>query len=274
MISSIIWDPNPEIFSIGSFSIRWYGLLFALGFVLSHRVLSYIFVKEGKPESDVDTLTVYMVVATVLGARLGHFLFYDPGQFMRNPLEIVIPPYAGLASHGAAIGIFVALYLYSRRKKDQSYLWIIDRMVIVVALTGCCIRLGNLMNSEIVGKATNLPWGFVFKYNEEFSQVPRHPAQLYEAIYCLLLFGFLFWMWSRKKALTPEGSLGGLFMIILFTLRFLDEFLKENQEDFESDLIAQFGLNMGQILSIPAVLVGIILLVVAYRRQKTLPLKS
>ena len=268
MFASIIWDVDPEIFSIGSFSIRWYGLLFATGFILSHRVLSYIFRSEGKPESDVDTLTVYMVAATILGARLGHFLFYDPGQFIRDPLSIVIPPYAGLASHGAAIGIFVALYLYSRRKKDQSYLWVIDRMVIVVALTGCCIRLGNLMNSEIIGKATDLPWGFVFMHNDEFSKVARHPAQLYEAIYCLLLFFFLLWVWSRKKALTPEGSLGGLFMIILFTLRFLDEYLKENQEPFENEMINQLGLNMGQLLSIPAVGVGVILLLIAYRRKK------
>jgi prolipoprotein diacylglyceryl transferase len=268
MFASIIWDVNPEIFSIGSFSIRWYGLLFATGFILSHRVLSSIFRSEGKPESDVDTLTVYMVAATLLGARLGHFLFYDPGQFIRDPLSIIIPPYAGLASHGAAIGIFVALYLYSRRKEDQSYLWIIDRMVIVVALTGCCIRLGNLMNAEIIGKATDLPWGFVFIHNDEFSKVARHPAQLYEAIYCLLLFFFLLWVWSRKKALTPEGSLGGLFMIILFTLRFLDEYLKENQEPFENDMINQLGLNMGQLLSIPAVGVGVILLLIAYRRKK------
>jgi len=270
MLASIIWDVNPEIFSIGSFSIRWYGLLFATGFILSHRILSYIFRSEGKPESDVDTLTVYMVAATLLGARLGHFLFYDPAQFIRDPLSIIIPPYAGLASHGAAIGIFVALYLYSRRKKDQSYLWIIDRMVIVVALTGCCIRLGNLMNSEIIGKATDLPWGFVFMHNDEFSKVARHPAQLYEALYCLLLFFFLLWVWSRKKALTPEGSLGGLFMIILFTLRFLDEYLKENQEPFENEMINQLGLNMGQLLSIPAIGVGVILLLIAYRRKKKL----
>lgn len=255
----ISWNPDPEIFSIGSFSVRWYGLMFALGFLLSHRVLSYIFRREGKPESDVDTLTVYMFVATVIGARFGHFLFYEPGTFLTDPLQIIIPPYSGLASHGAAIGIFAALYLYVRTKKDQSYLWIIDRMVIVVALTGCCIRLGNLINSEIIGKKTTVPWAFIF---EQFDGSPRHPAQLYEAIYCLLLFVFLFWLWKQKKGLTPAGRLSGLFMIILFSLRFVDEFFKEPQVDFENDLV----LNMGQILSIPAVLAGVILLVISFRK--------
>ncbi|MES2733302.1 MAG: prolipoprotein diacylglyceryl transferase [Bacteroidota bacterium] len=265
MLNYIIWDIDPVIFSIGSISIRWYGLMFALGFLISHRVLSYIFKKEGKPESDVDTLTIYMVSATVIGARLGHFLFYEWESLMESPLswakDLIIPPYAGLASHGAAIGIFVALFLYARTKKDQSYLWIIDRMVIVVALTGCCIRLGNLMNSEIIGTATTVPWAFVFK---QVDDVPRHPAQLYEAIYCIFLLAFLFWLWKQKKGQTREGLLSGLFMVMLFTLRFLDEFLKENQETFEDKLT----LNMGQILSIPAILFGFLLLWIAYRKKQ------
>lgn len=283
MLNFITWDANPEIFHIGAFSVRWYGLLFALGFLLSHRVLSYIFRKEGKPETDVDELTVYMVIATVLGARLGHFLFYQPEVFWTNPLEIITPPFAGLASHGAAIGQFIALYLYvnygiaffhkgkvlsywKRKKPGQTYLWMIDRMVIVVALAGCCIRFGNLMNSEIVGTETDVPWAFRFvRDTEHYPLVPRHPAQLYESIYCLILFFFLLWVWSKRKQYTREGLLSGLFMIILFTLRFLDEFLKESQEAFEDTL----PLNMGQILSIPAVLFGIGLLIIAFRKKST-----
>lgn len=269
MLSYIIWDVNPEIFSIGSLSIRWYGLLFALGFLIGQQIMLHIYKKEGKPITDIDSLTLYMVIATVLGARVGHFLFYEPEVLLRNPLEVILPPYRGLASHGAAIGILTGLWLYSRRetsrKTGQTFLWVTDRIVIVVALAGCFIRLGNLMNSEIVGRPTDVPWGFIFINNTEYLQIPRHPAQLYEALSCLVLFFFLFWFWNRYKASTPRGSLLGIFLIWVFTLRFLYEFLKENQVDFENSL----ALNMGQILSIPAVLVGIYLVIISFRNQRT-----
>ncbi|MGA0560668.1 prolipoprotein diacylglyceryl transferase [Larkinella sp. VNQ87] len=271
MLSYIIWDVNPELFSIGTFSVRWYGLLFALGFLLGQQIMIYIFKREGKPLSDIDALTLYMVIATVLGARIGHFLFYEPEVLFKNPLEVILPPYRGLASHGATVGILTGLWLYSRRKSsqatNQTFLWVTDRIVIAVALGGCFIRLGNLMNSEIVGRPTDVPWGFVFVNNTEYLQIPRHPAQLYEAISCLIICLFLFWFWSRYKANTPRGSLLGIFLIGVFGLRFFYEFLKENQVEFENSL----ALNMGQILSIPAVLAGIFLLVISFRRQPPTP---
>jgi phosphatidylglycerol---prolipoprotein diacylglyceryl transferase len=172
ILSYIIWNGNPEIFSVGSFGLRWYGLFFALGFLISQQILYYIYKKENKPETDVDTLTIYMVVATIIGARLGHVIFYQPEIIWEDPLGIFLPfefsPFRftglqGLASHGAAIGIFFALWLYSRKKKPgQSYLQILDRIAILVALTGALIRFGNYFNSEIIGKPTDKPWAVVF----------------------------------------------------------------------------------------------------------------
>jgi prolipoprotein diacylglyceryl transferase len=257
----ITWDVSPEIIDTEYFSIRWYGLLFALGFLIGQQILIYIFKQEGKPERDVETLTVFMVLSTIIGARLGHCLFYEPEYYLANPIKILKIWEGGLASHGATIGILFALWLYARKKKDQSYLWVVDRIVITVALAGGLIRLGNLMNSEIIGKPTDVPWAFVFT---AVDQQPRHPAQLYEAISCFILFGFLFWLWSRRKAKTPEGSLLGIFLIYIFGLRFVYEFLKENQVDFENNM----ALNMGQWLSIPAVLGGIFVLLIANRNAK------
>jgi len=208
-LQSITWDVSPEILDTEYFSIRWYGLLFALGFLLGQQILIYIFKKEGKPESDVEVLTVYMVLSTIIGARLGHCFFYEPEYYLENPLKILKIWEGGLASHGATIGILFALWLYARKKKDQSYLWVVDRIVITVALAGCLIRLGNLMNSEIIGKPTDVPWAFIFTAVDD---KPRHPAQLYEAISCFILFGFLFWLWNRRKAKTPEGSLLGILL--------------------------------------------------------------
>lgn len=260
MISYILWDANPEIFTIpqfgnfGPFPVRWYGLLFAAGFLIGQQVMIHVF-KEKKPLEDIDALTLYMVISTVVGARLGHFLFYQPEVLFKNPREVILPPYAGLASHGAIIGIITGLYLYSRSRKltGQTFFWVADRIVIVVALAGSFIRFGNLMNSEIVGKPTDVAWGFIFMQNTEFSQIPRHPAQLYESISCLILFFILFALWNRFKENTPRGMLVGVFFVWVFTLRFFYEFVKENQEAFEAD----YALNMGQILSIPAVILGL-----------------
>ncbi len=261
MISYIIWDVNPEIFTIpqifgfGPFPVRWYGLLFAAGFLIGQQIMIHVFKKEKKPLEDIDALTLYMVIATVIGARIGHFLFYEPETLFTKPLDVIMPPYAGLASHGAVIGIIAGLYLYSSSRKatGQTFAWVADRIVILVALAGSFIRFGNLMNSEIVGKVTDVPWGFIFMQNLEFSKLPRHPAQLYESISCLVLFVILFTVWNRYKEETPRGLLVGIFFVWVFTLRFLYEFVKENQESFE----ANYALNMGQILSIPVVLLGI-----------------
>ena len=263
LLAYIIWDVDSDIFIIPYLNhpVKWYGLSWALGFLLSQQVMYYIFRRDGKPSKDVDTLTLYIIIATLIGARLGHFLFYDPSMFITQPLQILLPPYSGLASHGGAIGILTALYLFAR-KKGVEYLWIVDRLVIVSALTGSCIRLGNLMNSEMVGLPTDMPWAFVFT---EIDNIPRHPAQLYEAIYCFLLFLLLFWLWYKKGENLRNGFLTAWFLIILFSLRFVDEFFKINQETFEDDLI----LNMGQILSIPFVVIGIVILIMIKVRTDT-----
>jgi prolipoprotein diacylglyceryl transferase len=233
--------------------VRWYGLLFALSFLISQQVMYFIYKREGRPAGEVDTLTIYLALATVIGARLGHVLFYSPGYYFHHPSKIIATWEGGLASHGAGIGVFIALYLFARKTK-VSYLWLLDRVAIITALTGCLIRLGNLMNSEMVGVPTSLPWGFVFVSVDD---VPRHPAQLYEAIYCFFLFIALFRTWYYYRERLASGVLFSWFMIILFSLRFIDEFFKMNQESFEDGLI----LNMGQWLSIPFVLAGVLLLI-------------
>ena len=365
MLEFIIWNGSPEIFSYEQFALRWYGLLFALGFLVSQQILYYIYRKEGKPEKDVDTLTIYMIVATILGARLGHVIFYQPEIIWEAPLSVLLPfefspfrftGFQGLASHGAAIGILFALWLFSRKKKlGQNYLQILDRIVILVCITGCFIRLGNFFNSEIIGKPSSNPLSVVFvsKVTESFmretkdapcpvaymeikksnlpmgqnSRVPiditvlfkkgipetrardylngqakyyltqldefidepatspmnymlvnegvnlysakiqtfgiaRHPAQLYESISCFIMFAFLLWYWSRYKINLPEGRIFGMFMIALWSLRFIYEFLKENQVAFED----QLKLNMGQVLSIPLIIVGILVLIRSYKK--------
>lgn len=399
MITYFIWNGSDEIIKLFNFlSLRWYGLLFALGFLVSQQILYYMYKKEGKPLADVDTLTVYMVIATIIGARLGHIIFYQPEIFWTDPWGVFLPfqftpefrytGLMGLASHGAAFGILFALWLYSRYaivttkvktetgwrtlkedekapdgskkglffirrdKPGQSYIQVLDRIVILVMLAGAMIRLGNFFNSEIVGKPTDSSVGVVFAHeassmftadengpvdhvtvkknadvpngpdgrkpinfyvffksgttraaadaymmqnakvyltrSSEFIEEPwdtplnytmiedtpgvfvarihtlgiaLHPAQLYESISCFLFFLFLLWLWSLRKADTRPGLIFGWFMVILWTLRFVYEFLKKNQVDFEDGM----ALNMGQILSIPLVIVGILVLVRAYR---------
>jgi prolipoprotein diacylglyceryl transferase len=226
--------------------------MWVLGFIISQQVMYYIFQRENRPRKDVDTLTMYILISTILGARLGHFLFYEPSRFLTDPLDILMPPYSGLASHGAAIGILIGLWLFCRKLK-YNYLWMVDRLVIVVCITGACIRLGNLINSEMIGLPTDLPWAFIFT---RIDNIPRHPAQLYEALYCIALFFVLFYLWKTRAARLGNGFIFGLFLIVLWTLRFIDEFFKVNQVEFEDHQL----LNMGQVLSIPFILVGIFLL--------------
>ena len=253
-LTYIIWDVNPDIFVIPYLDhpVRWYGLSWAFGILISQQIMNYIYKKEGRTIQEVDTLTIYIVIAAMVGARLGHVIFYDAESYINDPISILRIWEGGLASHGAGIGVLVALYFFARKTK-VAYLWILDRIVIISALTGSLIRLGNLMNSEMVGLPTTVPWGFVFT---SIDDIPRHPAQLYEAIYCMMLFVFLFWMWYTRRNEIKNGFLTGWFLIILFTLRFIDEFYKLNQVSFEDDLV----LNMGQILSIPYIIAGIIIL--------------
>ncbi|MEJ0057908.1 MAG: prolipoprotein diacylglyceryl transferase [Bacteroidota bacterium] len=264
ILTYITWSVDPDIFTIPFIDhpVRWYGVLFASAFIITQQVMYFVYKKEGRSRSEIDTLTVYMVVGTIIGARLGHVLFYAPSYYFQHPLKILAVWEGGLASHGAAISLPIALYLFARRTK-VGYRWLLDRMVIVVSLAGCMIRLGNLMNSEMIGLPTDLPWGFIFT---SVDNVPRHPAQLYEAIYCLILSFILFGIWYRYRSRIQDGSMFGWFLITIFGLRIVDEFFKVNQESFEDGMT----LNMGQILSIPLVITGIIILLSNLRKSKAM----
>ena len=382
ILDFIIWSPDPEIFTLPftDHPVVWYGLLFAGGFILSQQVMFWLFKKEGRPERDVETLTMFMIIATVIGARLGHCLFYNPKFYLSNPIEILKVWEGGLASHGGALGILLGIWLYSNydirvgwkfiipvsfkakkeKREGQSFLWVLDRLVIVVALTGAMIRTGNFINSEMEGTETKSRMGVVYaRYTKEimaevlnenervekvtfeeggdkeseiagrypitakvifkrgeqldetdkylienslrnalldYSEVTqhvdfgagqplaykiyedrgrsvleiygigivRHAAQLYEATYCILLMVALFWFWKNKRNTIPQGFNFAFFMIVLWSLRFVDEFFKMSQEAFEDDLL----INMGQILSIPLTLAGILMMILFYKKQK------
>lgn len=262
----ITWDVNPEIFSLGPISIRWYGLLFAASFLIGFQIMTKFFKDENKSQKDLNDLLWYMIIGTIVGARLGHCLFYNPEYYLSNPLEILKTWKGGLASHGAAIGIVTAMYLYSKKKVGQSFLWVMDRVVITVALAGFFIRTGNLMNSEIIGKATDVPWAFKF-VNAYVADplTPRHPAQLYEALAYLGIFIILYFIYKKSHARIKEGFIFGLFLILIFAARFIIEFFKENQSAFEQGMM----LNMGQLLSIPLILWGLYLLISKPKPNKT-----
>ena len=267
MVHQIIpWNVDPEIFRIGNFAVRWYGLLFASGFVFGYYIMKKIFKNEGLSDATLDRLTVYVAIGTIVGARLGHCFFYEPSYYLAHPIEILKVWHGGLASHGAIIGNLIALWLFSRKEK-KPFIWSIDRVVIVVALAGALIRLGNLMNSEIYGVETTLPWGFVFLRNGETA--PKHPTQIYEALAYLLTFGILMRVYWKNRGELRPGTLFGIFLIIVFGFRFLVEFIKEDQVSFE----AAMKLNMGQLLSIPCVIAGIVLLVWS-SRQKPVPVSA
>ncbi len=256
----ITWNVDPEIFHVGMFSIRWYGLLFAAAFVAGYFIVKEIFRRENISVKVLDRLTWYMIFGTLIGARLGHCLFYEPDYYLQNPLEIPAIWMGGLASHGAAVGILIALFIFSRAE-HRPYLWILDRIVIVVALSGFFIRTGNLMNSEIYGHPTALPWGFEFIRSQEWhlspiNGRPCHPTQIYEAAAYLAIFVWLCRMYVKNKSKIP-GVLFGFFLVSVFSTRFLIEFLKEDQVAFEKGMV----LNMGQILSIPFILLGAFLLI-------------
>jgi len=253
ILQFIHWNISPTIFSVGPISVRWYGLLFAMSFVVGYFIMLRIFRTENIPEPLLDQLSMYMLIATVVGARLGHVLFYEPASYLAHPLDILKIWQGGLASHGAAIGIIFALYLFSRKTR-QPFFWVIDRIVIVVALSGFFIRTGNLFNSEIYGNVTDLSWGFIFERAGE--TLPRHPTQIYEGLTYLALFFFLLWYYYKKDGKPRPGLLFALFLIVVFGFRLLVEFIKEPQVAFESSM----ALNMGQLLSIPLVFAGIVIL--------------
>ncbi len=264
ILEYIHWNARPEIFTLGSFSIRWYGVLFAMGFLIGYFIMQDFFRREKIPIKILDQLTTYMVIATIIGARLGHCLFYEPDYYLSHPIEIFKIWEGGLASHGGAIGILIALYIFSRRN-NVSYWWILDRIAIVTALAGFFIRIGNLMNSEIFGNITTLPWGFYFERasNPALATDPRHPTQIYEALSYLLIFTILMIIYYKTHGKFRNGLTISLFMILVFSARFVIEFLKVPQVGFERSMM----INMGQLLSIPFVLSGIAGLFLIYGRK-------
>ncbi|MGA1978068.1 MAG: prolipoprotein diacylglyceryl transferase [Bacteroidales bacterium] len=262
----IPWNVNPEILRIGSFAIRWYGLLFASSFLFGYIIMLRIFRNENLSDALLDKLTIYMAIGTVVGARLGHCLFYEPAFYLSHPVEILKIWHGGLASHGAAIGILIAVAIFSYKEK-KDYTWVLDRIAIVVALSGFFIRMGNLMNSEIYGVETTVPWGFVFLRNGE--RVPKHPTQIYEGLAYLAIFLILFRLYWRKRGEHIQGTLISLAIVLIFVARFFIEFVKEVQVPFESKL----PLNMGQLLSIPFIIIGAVWLYLSIKRGKRAVIK-
>ncbi|TDS17194.1 prolipoprotein diacylglyceryl transferase [Sphingobacterium paludis] len=263
----IHWNIDPVIFEIGSFGLRYYALCFLAAFLVSYVLMLQIFRREGKTQELLDQLSIYIFLGTLIGARLGHCLFYEFDYYMQHPLEMILPfrfnngnfeltGFQGLASHGGALGILTALILFSRKTKTD-FLWVTDRLVLVVPLAGALVRIGNFFNSEIVGLPSDLPWAVVFERND---LIPRHPAQLYEAIAYVILF-IILWSMYQKNSKPKPGYLFGIFLVLLFGARFFLEFFKENQEAFEEGM----KFNMGQLLSIPFMIGGLYLI---FRKPK------
>lgn len=289
LLNYITWNVDPVLFHLGPLQIRWYGLLWALGFFIGYYVMQGIYRKEKMTEDSLFDLLMYMLVSTIIGARLGHCLFYEPEAYLSHPIDILKVWEGGLASHGGAIGILIGLWLYvrhynkSKKKKDEkqriTYIWILDRVVVAVCLVGALIRCGNVMNHEIYGTPTSLPWGFVFMRGaEQFcgtfdnytpcnawdapcppsEWLPCHPTGLYEAFFCLVAMGILLWMYYKRDLGNKQpGLMFGTFLVIIFGSRIGIEFLKNVQVDFERNMV----LDMGQWLSVPFVIVGIVMIV-------------
>lgn len=252
-LAYIIWDFDPRLFpslfeSIG-IEPRWYGVLFATGFLLGFNLMKKMLKHENYPEEWMDSLLIYVMVGTIIGARLGHVFFYDWAYYSQHPGEILMTWKGGLASHGAVVGNITAIWLWSKFKAKMPVLWSLDRVVITIALAGSLIRLGNFLNSEIIGEPADVLWAVIFT---RIDMVPRHPTQIYESIGYLLIFLFLHQSYWKKKKGQFKGWIFGWFLMLIFGFRFAIEFFKENQVAFEDGM----SLNMGQWLSIPLVFIG------------------
>jgi len=296
LLNYITWNVDPVLFHLGALQVRWYGLLWALGFFFGYFLMRNIYRHEKVSDDWMDKLLIYMLVSTVIGARLGHCLFYEPEFYLSHPLKMLAIWEGGLASHGGAIGILTGLWIYVRvynkatKKKEEkqriTYIWILDRIVVAVCLVGALIRCGNVMNHEIYGTPTSLPWGFVFlRGAEQFcgtfdnytpcyawdapcppnEWLPCHPTGLYEAFFCLVAMGILLWMYYKRDLGNRQpGLMFGTFLVIIFGSRIGIEFLKNVQVDFERDMV----FDMGQWLSVPFVIVGIVLIVQSFVQRK------
>lgn len=272
---AINWNVDPELFHIGRLSLRWYSLLFVGGFILGWHIFRWFFKREGIKEELLDSLLYTLLIATVIGSRLGHCLFYQPDYYLgswKGFWEIFMPWKGGLASHGGAIALIIAMLWYAKKygtKNNFDFVWLMDHLAIAVAFAACFIRLGNLFNSEIYGGVTDLPWGFIFERNinpanpTDPERLPHHPTQLYEALSYLILGIILILVYKCKLDKTYRGFYIGTFLIGCFGMRFLIEFVKNDQVAFE----AAMKFNMGQLLSIPFVLLGISFLIYAYVKK-------
>jgi phosphatidylglycerol:prolipoprotein diacylglycerol transferase len=257
----IHWSFNPILFSIGPLHLRWYGLIWALAFIFGQYFVTWIYRRENRDMRGSEYILTYGLFGTVIGARLGHCLFYDPGFYLTHPIAILKMWEGGMASHGGAIGLLVAMWLYTRRFPVPSYMWLIDRMAIPATVGGALIRIANFLGSDIIGNPTSGTWGVIF---DAVDQIPRHPVQLYEAVAYLLIFVLMLAVYLRKGVRTPDGLLTGMFMLLVFAARFGLEFFKTPQAVYE----ANFSITVGQWLSVPFMMAGIYLIVMALRASR------
>lgn len=272
-LNYVVWDVNPYIFHLPDFlggrPIAWYGLLWAMVFIVGYWIMGKIYKKEGLNNDQLDKLLMYMLIFTIVGARLGHCLFYEPAYYLSNPIKFLYVWEGGLASHGGAIGILICLYIYSK-KIGKSYIWMLDRIVVPVAIGGAFIRTGNLMNSEIYGEPTALPWGFKFvrdyPIGMPLEDIPAcHPTQIYEALFCIAVFVYLLYAYFKQDMADKRpGFMFSIFLIVVFGSRILIEFIKNPQVDFEQGMT----LDMGQWLSLPFLIAGVWILIRSFNQQK------
>ncbi len=256
----LIWDVSPTLLTLGPLQLRWYGLLFVGSFFLGLYIMQWIYKREGRDPQELDTLLVYILIGTVIGARLMHVFAYEPAYYLAHPIEIVKVWKGGLASHGGMIGVLIALYLFAQ-KRQLSFFWLLSRIVIPTALVGAFIRIGNFFNSEILGIPTQKPWAVIFA---RVDMLPRHPTQLYEALAYLLLFGIMLLIYKRISASFATKILPGIFFTYLFTARFLLEYTKVPQADYTTNL----PFNTGQLLSLPMIFIGVVWVIWAFTQRK------
>lgn len=277
MLAFITWDISPELVNIFGREIRWYGLCWAVGVLCTSYVVQKMYESEKLPEKWFDSLFVYVLIGLIIGARLGHCLFYDPEYYLSNPIEILKIWEGGLASHGGAIGMTIGIWLFCRNVSKKSIIWALDRLIVGVAIGAAFIRVGNLMNSEIYGGPTTMPWGFNFVRDRSWhlpiidggaGELPCHPTQIYEALIYFAIFILTMYLFYKTHAKEKQGLILGISLIGIFLSRFFIEYLKNVQEPFEIQMRATVGINMGQLLSIPFIIWGVWLVYNALKNKK------